>query len=177
MSLRLRRATAIAFFLVSRVCAHAADADRYRVDWNRLAPEILQRFSALVRIDTSNPPGNETKAATAIQEMLRREDIPSQLFALDPARANLVARLRGHGGRRPLLLMAHTDVAGAGALPGPSRWSVDPFGATRKDGFIYGRGTLDDKAHAAAFLTVLTMRPQGKAAILAGRLRMAKIPA
>ena len=68
-----------------------------------------------MKIDTSNPPGNETAAAKAIQAVLEREGIPAKLFALDPGRANLVARVKGNGSKRPLLLMGHTDVVGRGA--------------------------------------------------------------
>src|SRR5438045_576958 len=64
---------------------------RYPVDWQKLEPEILERFSELLRIDTQNPPGNETKAANALKAILEREGIATKQFALDPARANLVA--------------------------------------------------------------------------------------
>ena len=71
--------------------------NRSAVDWHKLEPEILANFTTLLKIDTSNPPGNETRAAKAIQTILEREGIPCRLFALDPARANLVARLKGNG--------------------------------------------------------------------------------
>src|ERR1700716_1094054 len=83
----------------------AQPADRHPVDWAKLTPEIMERFTGLLRIDTSNPPGNETKAATYLKEILEKEGIPCQLFALEPERANLVARLKGSGAKRPILLM------------------------------------------------------------------------
>ena len=69
------------------LAAAAAAQDRYPVDWQKLEPEILDRFTALLKIDTSNPPGNETKAADAIKAVLEHEGIPVKMFALDPARA------------------------------------------------------------------------------------------
>src|ERR1700704_1944435 len=79
-------------------------------DWPRLEAETLQHFQALLRFDTSNPPGNEKLAADYLQQVLDREGISTQIFALEQARPNLVARLKGSGRRQPILLMGHTDV-------------------------------------------------------------------
>ncbi len=79
--------------------------------------------------------------------------IPSRLFALDPARANLVARIKGTGKKRPLLIMGHTDVVGVQR----EKWSVDPFGAVNKNGVIYARGTRDDKPHVVAGMMMLLL--------------------
>src|SRR6185437_16745854 len=98
-------------------------------------------LSSLVKIDTSNPPGSETKAAMLIKQILDKEGIPSELFEAKPGRANLVARLKGTGAKRPVLLMGHTDVVGVER----DKWTFDPFGGTIKDGFVYGRGASDDK--------------------------------
>jgi acetylornithine deacetylase/succinyl-diaminopimelate desuccinylase-like protein len=122
-------------------------------DWKKLRQEILDHFSALLKIDTSNPPGNETKAATYLKSVLEREGIPAQLLALEPARANLVARLKGSGAKRPILVMGHTDVVGVQK----SRWSVDPFAAVRKNGYIYGRGAQDDKDNTTAALMLMLL--------------------
>src|SRR3954449_12757670 len=113
--------------------AGAAAQECYPVDWRKLEPEILANFTALLKIDTSNPPGNETAAAHAVKAVLEREGIPCQLFALDPARANLVARLKGSGKKKPVLIMGHTDVVGVQR----DKWSFDPFGAISKNGVIY----------------------------------------
>jgi acetylornithine deacetylase/succinyl-diaminopimelate desuccinylase-like protein len=127
-------------------------------DWAKVAPELLEHYTALLRIDTSSPPGNETVAAKYIQSVLAREGISSQLLALEPARANLVARLKGSGSRRPLLLMGHTDVVGVQR----DKWTVDPFAALRKGGYIYGRGAQDDKDNLASCLMVmLLLKRQG----------------
>ncbi len=135
------------------LAATAAAREPYRVDWATLEPEILEYFTAVLRINTTNPPGNETQAAKAIQAILERGGVPCQLFASDPARANLVARIKGDGSRRPLLLLGHTDVVGAQR----ERWSVDPFAAIRKDGVIYARGAVDDKPHVVAGMMVLLL--------------------
>ncbi|HLI86606.1 MAG TPA: M20/M25/M40 family metallo-hydrolase [Bryobacteraceae bacterium] len=126
-------------------------ASPYAVDWSKLEPEILDHFTTLLRIDTTNPPGNETRAAQAIESILQREGIPARLFALEASRANLVARIKGNGSNRPILLLGHTDVVGVQR----ERWSVDPFAAVRKNGLIYARGANDDKDHVVAGLMVL----------------------
>ena len=108
--------------------------------------ESLEHFSNLIRRDTSNPPGNETEAATYLQGVLAQAGITADLFSLDPARANLVARISGNGSKQPILVMGHTDVVGVQR----ENWTVDPFGAIVKDGYVYGRGTLDDKDNVTA---------------------------
>ena len=85
--------------------------------------------------------------------MLEREGIGCQLFALDPARANLVARIKGTGTKKPLLVMGHTDVVGVQR----DKWTVDPFGAVNKNGFIYARGARDDKPHVVAGMMILLL--------------------
>jgi acetylornithine deacetylase/succinyl-diaminopimelate desuccinylase-like protein len=127
--------------------------DRYPVDWQAVAAEAMEHFSALLRIDTSNPPGNETEAARYLQEVLQEAGIDGEFFALDPARANLVAQLRGNGSEQPILIMAHTDVVGVQR----ENWTVDPFGAVTKNGYIYGRGALDDKDNVTASLMLMLL--------------------
>jgi acetylornithine deacetylase/succinyl-diaminopimelate desuccinylase-like protein len=129
------------------------------VDWNRQKAEILRHYRSLVQIDTSNPPGNETKAVEYLKKVFESEGIPAKVFALDPARANLVARIRGNGKKRPILLMAHTDVVGVQR----EKWPVDPFAAVLKDGYIWGRGTSDDKDKLAANLMVMLLLKRSKA--------------
>lgn len=127
--------------------------DRYPVDWGQVESESLDHFTALLRIDTSNPPGNETAAAVYLQEALRAEGIEGRLYAMVPGRDNLVARIRGNGSKAPVLVMGHTDVVGVQR----ENWSVEPFDAVRRDGYIYGRGALDDKDNVAAGLMLLLM--------------------
>ena len=119
----------------------------------KLNAETLRHFTALLRIDTSNPPGNETEAAKYLAGVLESEGIPVKLLALDPARANLVARIKGNGSARPIAILGHTDVVPAQR----SKWTVDPFAAVRKNGFVYGRGAVDDKEIVTAGLMVMLL--------------------
>jgi acetylornithine deacetylase/succinyl-diaminopimelate desuccinylase-like protein len=112
--------------------------------------ETIRFLTDLVKIDTSNPPGNEGKAAEYIKSVLDKEGIASEIFESAPGRGNLVARIKGNGSKRPLMLMGHLDVVGVQR----DKWSVDPFAAVAKDGFLYGRGSHDDKAMDAANLEV-----------------------
>lgn len=112
--------------------------------------EAVQMLAGLVKIDTSNPPGNEIQGARYIKEILDREGIPSEIVESAPGRASLIARLSGSGAKRPLMLMGHIDVVGVER----SRWTVEPFAATVKDGYLYGRGAEDDKSMDAANLAV-----------------------
>jgi acetylornithine deacetylase/succinyl-diaminopimelate desuccinylase-like protein len=121
------------------------------IDWDRQKTEILKHYRDLIRIDTRA--GNETKAVDYIRQVLDADGIASETFALDPARANLVARIKGNGSKRPLLILAHTDVVGVQ----PEKWPVDPFSAEIKDGYVWGRGSLDDKPVLAANLMVMLL--------------------
>ncbi len=130
---------------------HAQARSAGAPDWARLERETLQHFQAILRIDTSNPPGRETGVVDYLKKVLDAEGIPAQVFALEPERANLVARLKGNGRKRPMLLVGHTDVVTVEA----SKWTFPPFSATRDGGYIYGRGSLDDKPHVVAGLMML----------------------
>jgi len=112
--------------------------------------EAMTFLIALVKIDTSNPPGDEIKAANYIKSVLDKEGIPSEIFESAPGRANLVARLKGNGTKKPLMLMGHLDVVGVER----DKWTVDPFAAITKDGYLYGRGSSDDKGMDAANLEI-----------------------
>lgn len=125
-------------------------ADKYSIDWKALEPEILEYYSNLIRIDTSAPPGNETKAAEYIKKVLAKEGIAAEIYEMTPGRGNIVARLKGNGSKKPLLLMGHLDVVGVQR----DKWTVDPFSAIRKDGFVYGRGSIDDKDKVTSVLMV-----------------------
>src|SRR5215467_11474081 len=128
---------AIAAFLVASGEA-AASGD--------LASLSRQYLADLIRLDTTNPPGNETRAAEYLKKLCDSEGISSETLGADPARLNFVARLPGSGKLRPLLLMAHSDVVPADR----SQWTVDPFAAELRDGFMWGRGAQDDKSLLAA---------------------------
>lgn len=120
-------------------------------DTAALAKEAQGWLIDLLRIDTTNPPGNEQAAAKYIAGVLDKEGIRSEILDLAPGRAALLARLQSSAVADPsraLLLVAHMDVVGVDR----SRWTVDPFGGIVKDGYIWGRGAMDDKGMLAANL-------------------------
>lgn len=123
------------------------------IDWKQVDREVLEHFQAVVRLDTQNPPGNETRAADYLRKVLEGAGIATKTFALEPDRANLVARLKGNGSAKPLLIMAHTDTVKID----PAKWTHPPFSALREGGYIYGRGTIDDKDNVATALVTALM--------------------
>jgi len=124
-------------------------------DWTRLEAETMQHYQAVLRIDTRNPPGNETVLVEYLKQVLDKEGIPAQLVGSDPKRSNLVARLKGNGSKRPLLIMGHSDTV----TTDDAKWKFPPLSATRDGGYIYGRGTVDDKDNlTAALMTMLLLK-------------------
>lgn len=125
---------------------HAADRDA------ELKADTLAHAKALVALDTSNPPGDEIVAARYIEAQLKKDGIASELYTSTGTRTSLVARIKGDGSKRPLLLMCHTDVVPADA----AGWKTPPFEAVEKDGYLYGRGTADTKGMCAAEMAVMS---------------------
>lgn len=125
-------------------------------DWPKVNAETLRHYSDVVKMDTTDPPGNETKVVDYVKQVLEAEGIPVITSAKDPARANLIARLKGNGSKRPLLIMGHTDTVKVD----PAKWiNFGPFSAARSGGYIYGRGTLDDKDNmTAGMMTMLLLK-------------------
>jgi acetylornithine deacetylase/succinyl-diaminopimelate desuccinylase-like protein len=118
-----------------------------------LGQEALGWLVELVKFNTSNPPGGEEAAAKYIAGILQKEGITADILPLAPGRSAVVARLKSAAiadPSRALLLVAHIDEVGVDR----SKWTVDPFGALMKDGYLYGRGTVDDKGMLAANLAV-----------------------
>jgi acetylornithine deacetylase/succinyl-diaminopimelate desuccinylase-like protein len=111
-----------------------------------LRDEVTDLLQRLIRVDTTNPPGNETPAAELLREYLEANGLECELYARVPERANLVARIKGTGSGPSLLVMGHTDVV----LADPAEWSVPPFSGELLDGQIWGRGALDMKSQVAA---------------------------
>ncbi|HZR91026.1 MAG TPA: M20/M25/M40 family metallo-hydrolase [Gaiellaceae bacterium] len=111
-----------------------------------LREEVTNLLRALIRIDTVNPPGNETAAAELLREYLEGNGVRCELYARVPERANLVARLPGRASGPRLLLLSHTDTV----LADPAEWTVDPWSGELRDGYVWGRGALDMKGQVAA---------------------------
>jgi acetylornithine deacetylase/succinyl-diaminopimelate desuccinylase-like protein len=122
-------------------------------DTSSLAKEAAGWLADLIRINTTNPPGNEQVAAKYIAGILEKEGVAAELLEVAPGRSAVVARLRSAAMADPsraLLLVGHLDVVGADR----AKWSVDPFAAVEKGGYLYGRGSVDDKSMVAANLAV-----------------------
>ena len=124
-------------------CAGVTAAPRAQqsIDMNQLQDEAVSRLEQYIRINTSNPPGNEDQTMKFFADILTAEGIPFQTASSAPGRGNIWARLKG-GSQPGLLLLSHMDVVPAD----PKFWSVDPFSAAVKDGDIWGRGALDTKS-------------------------------
>jgi acetylornithine deacetylase/succinyl-diaminopimelate desuccinylase-like protein len=115
--------------------------------------ETVDILSNFIKVDTSNPPGNETKGAQFLKSYLDKAGIPAEILELEAGRGNLVAKLKGNGKKKPLLLMGHLDVVGVER----EKWSVDPFAGVIKDGFVYGRGAADDKGMTSVCLEIMLL--------------------
>ncbi len=115
--------------------------------------EITSLLSDLIRINTTNPPGNETQAATYIAEYLAKEGFKTEIIESSPGRGNAITRLKGSGEKPSILLLSHLDVVAAN----PKEWTIDPFTGTIKDGYVYGRGAYDMKCMTAIEIMVLKL--------------------
>jgi acetylornithine deacetylase/succinyl-diaminopimelate desuccinylase-like protein len=116
-----------------------------------LRDEVTELLQELIRVNTTNPPGNETAAAELLRDYLQESGAQVELYARVPERANLVARIPGHGDGPTLLFLSHTDVVLADA----AEWTADPFGGELRDGSVWGRGALDMKGQVAASAVAL----------------------
>jgi acetylornithine deacetylase/succinyl-diaminopimelate desuccinylase-like protein len=120
---------------------------------NEIEQEITRFLSDLIRINTTNPPGNETAAATFIAHYLAKEGLKSEIIESAPGRGSVVSRLKGSGEKPNLLFLSHLDVVAANS----SEWSVDPFAGLVKDGYVYGRGAYDMKGMTAVEVFALLL--------------------
>ena len=139
---------ALLLLIATSLAAIAADPD-----WNKVNEEALRRYRALIQIDTSGPPNFEAPAVEYLKKVLEDEGIAVEIFSTDARRPNLVARIKGSGAKRPVLIMAHTDVVGVQ----PEKWAHPPFSAEIAGDFIYGRGTTDDKDNVTAGLMTMVL--------------------
>ena len=114
----------------------------FAMDWDQLLKEAIHHLQKYLRIDTVNPPGNEMEGAMFFKKIFDAESIPCQIFEPSPGRGNLLATLKGNGKKRPILLLNHMDVVPVER----ERWSFDPFAGITQDGYLYGRGAIDDKS-------------------------------
>jgi len=135
-------------FLFVALAASAAPPD-----FKAALQETVEILSGFIKVDTSNPPGNETKGAQYLKSFFDREGIPAEIFELEPGRGNIVARLKGNGSKKPILLMGHIDVVGVER----EKWTVEPFSGLIKDGFVYGRGAADDKGMTSVCLQIMLL--------------------
>ena len=122
------------------------------IDWTEVGAEVTNHLQMLLRIDTTNPPGNETEAAQYLSGVLVREGFETEITESQPGRGNVTTRLSG-GDEPPFLLLGHLDVVACE----PDKWTFPPFGGELHDGFIWGRGALDMKNMVAAELMVMLL--------------------
>ena len=122
-------------------------------DWEAVRAQTVAHLQAMIRMNTVNPPGNELAVARYLDSTMRAAGIESQLFAPAPGRGAVVARIRGNGSKRPVLIMGHMDVVGVER----DKWTVDPFAAEIRDGYLYGRGAIDDKGMLASNLVTMLL--------------------
>ncbi len=138
-----------------------AQAPMAKPDLSKLADEAQSWLSDLVRINSVNPPGNEAVVAKYISAIFQKEGISNEVIEMAPGRSIVVARLQAGPLADPsnaLLLVAHQDTVGVD----PKKWTVDPFAANIRDGNMYGRGSIDDKAMLAANIaTIVQLKRSG----------------
>jgi len=148
------RSLLLALMLSASAQSHPAHAQS-PINWDDVQKEALELFIQYLKIDTTNPPGNEIRAANFFAEICKREGIEHKVFEPFPGRGTLWARLSGDGSKRPVILLNHTDV-----VPhSPEFWSVPAFSGEIKDGFIFGRGAMDMKSVGMVqFATMLALK-------------------
>ena len=122
-------------------------------DWAAANKETLANLQTMIRMNTVNPPGNEMQVARFLEATMKSAGIETHLFEPAPGRAAFVARLQGTGSKQPVLIMGHMDVVGVER----AHWSVDPFAAGIADGYLYGRGAIDDKGMLAVNLEAMLL--------------------
>jgi acetylornithine deacetylase/succinyl-diaminopimelate desuccinylase-like protein len=144
--------TSVSICLGASLAGQPAAPDRAAIE-----DETLKHFQAILRVDSTT---REEGVARYVADVLAREGIPAQLLTTEPGRPNVVARLKGSGRKRPILIVGHSDVVPVDQ----AKWTHPPFDATREGGYVYGRGTVDDKDNlVAALMAMLTLKRRGVA--------------
>jgi acetylornithine deacetylase/succinyl-diaminopimelate desuccinylase-like protein len=158
----LRRLALLAALLPTPLLAQSRPPEPTRpVDWASIEREGVQLLQEYLRVNSTNPPGNELAAARFLKDFLARQGIEAQILdtvELGAGRANLYARVKGNGSKRAVAIVHHMDVVPATA----SAWSVPPFSGEIRDGYVYGRGALDMKGEGIAqLMAVVALRRGG----------------
>ena len=143
----LRLSIILSTFLIT-LCSYAQTKPP---DWVKLQDETMKHFQAILRINSSTATGSEAPVVDYLKSVLDREGISAKVFSNDPKHPNLVARLKGSGKKKPVMIMAHTDVVSIDS----TKWIHPAFSATREGGYVYGRGAVDDKDNVVAALMVM----------------------
>src|SRR5215813_5334533 len=153
MTKLIARLFAFAILLATCALNSRAQSNSPNINWptyQDMAVDLMQQY---LRINTSNPPGNEIETAKFLKSIFDKYGIRNEIFEYKPGRANIIARLKGNGTKRPIILLSHMDVVTADA----SAWRVDPFSAQIINGDIYGRGALDMKNEGLLHLMTMIM--------------------
>ncbi len=137
----MRRAPRVAIAALAALLCTIPSAGATDIDWADVERQATDFLSAYIQIDTTNPPGNESAAAQFLTGRFRQAGIEAETFESQPGRGSVLARLKGSGGGRPVILLNHLDVVPAS----PDGWDVPPFSGAVRDGYVYGRGALDCK--------------------------------
>jgi acetylornithine deacetylase/succinyl-diaminopimelate desuccinylase-like protein len=133
----------------------AIPATSQKIDWSKVNDEAMRNYQSLVQIDSTT---TEVGVAAFVKKTLEAEGISVSIAAKEPAHPNVIARMKGNGSKKPLLIMGHSDTVKVDV----AKWTFPPFSATRNGGYVYGRGTLDDKSNLfAAMMTMVLLKRTG----------------
>lgn len=153
----------IRFLLLLAALSLSLAAQSPAIDWAKVDAETLQHFTALVKINSADPGGSEKPVVDYLKAVLDKEGIESKVFMMDNLadperkRPNIIARIKGSGKKKPVLIIGHSDTVNID----PKKWTHGAFSAHREGGYIYGRGTVDDKDNlVAALMTIVLLKRQ-----------------
>jgi acetylornithine deacetylase/succinyl-diaminopimelate desuccinylase-like protein len=147
----MRSTIQLFFLLLFTLVSTLAHTQTKQPDWTKLQEETLKHFQAILKINSSVATGYEAPVVEYLKSVLDKEGIATKVFSNDSKHPNLVARIKGNGNKKPVLIMAHTDVVSVDS----SKWIHPPFSATRDGGYVYARGAVDDKDNVVAALMVM----------------------